>query len=69
MLTIYDDDMDSESLSFTLSPHPSVDDGLSSKAIIYIGFGLTFLIGFAFLIIFLMRTPSPIELPKWKPKN
>ena len=69
MLTIYDDDMDSESLSFTLSPQPSVDDGLSSKAIIYIGFGLAFLITFAVLIIFLMRAPSTIELPKWKPKN
>ena len=69
MLTIYDDDMDSESLSFTLSPQPPVDDGFSSKVIIYIGFGLGFLITFAFLIIFLMRSPSTIELPKWKPKN
>ncbi len=69
MLTISDDDMDSESLSFTLSPNPSVDDGFSSKAIIYIGMGLAFLITFAVLIILLMRNSSSIELPKWNPKN
>ena len=69
MLTIYDDDMDSGSLSFTLSPKPSVDDGLSSKAIIYIGVGFVFLITFAILIVLLMRKSSSIELPKWNPKN
>lgn len=70
MLIVYDDDMDSESLTFSLSVMPVVDDSSASKAIMFVGFGIGFLVAFAFLILLLMRgSRKTIELPKWKPKN
>jgi len=68
-LVIYDDDLSSDNLSFTLSVNQISQDDSSSKVIIFIGSGFFAFILLIGLIIYARRDSTSIEVPKWKSKN